>query len=99
MCSSDLLSKAITFVSLISYSLYLLHASFVRDAVIFGVIRSLPAKYTPGAAMYLAYWVMSLAAAYLMYRFVETPFMRMREQRSPDLPPASLPGHGPSYVR
>jgi peptidoglycan/LPS O-acetylase OafA/YrhL len=75
---------AITFISVISYSLYLLHASFARDSVVRVVAQLFPKEQVPLAGLYMSYWVVSLLAAYTMYRVVELPFLRLRDRRMPE---------------
>lgn len=68
--------QVVTFISLISYSLYLVHLSLVKN-ILMNILNSfLP---MPTAFLYITYWTLSLALAYLCYRFVERPFMKIRD--------------------
>ena len=74
------LAGGIRFVSRISYSMYLVHVS-----VVLFLLMPLLSGYTgtgpPGALLrYACYWVLSLGLAWLLYRYVEQPFLRMRDR-------------------
>lgn len=66
------LYQLITFISVISYSMYLLNLNFVQ-VVVLGNIDL-------GSFNYIAYWAITIIAAALMYRFVEVPFLNLRKK-------------------
>lgn len=80
------LYKLVTFISLISYSLYLVHAGIVMNFIINGQLMQIfaPAMKKYGVMIYafnyLLYWFLSFCLAYLMYRFIEKPFMNLRHR-------------------
>ncbi|TNE30754.1 MAG: acyltransferase [Bacteroidetes bacterium] len=69
-------SAAITKISLISYSMYLIHLSGVLRILVqdFGI-----ADFST-ALGYLAYWFFTFTISWLMYRFYEKPTTALREK-------------------
>lgn len=67
--------KIITFTSLISYSLYLVNSTLIQSLFLnhIHIEKSLFIKYA-------AYWILSFSAATFTYKFVELPFMRIRDK-------------------
>lgn len=71
------IGKAITHISLISYSMYLVHL---------GIIASILGKYfTPEtsieqAILYLSYWGLTILLSTLIYRYFELPTTRLRDR-------------------
>ncbi|KUG07814.1 hypothetical protein ASU33_16030 [Solirubrum puertoriconensis] len=85
--ASGALASIVTHISLISYSLYLLHATIVNANIAVPVVRMLP---LPGPVKSLAglaiLWGLSLPLATLMYKYFEVPVMALRnrlKQKSP----------------
>ena len=74
-----ILYKVITHISLVSYSLYLLHSSIVNNSLVWPLVTALP---LPGIAKavigYSCYWGVSLLGATLMYKYFEVPVMGLR---------------------
>lgn len=70
--SSGFIYKLITYISLISYSLYLVHYTLVKYVIIDEFINS------TATVNLLAYWVLSFMIATLMYKFLEKPVMDIR---------------------
>lgn len=85
------LTRWISFTALISYSMYLLHYSTVR-ANTHLLFKLRPWVWlTNGAVQFAVYVALSYAAAYLMYRWVELPSLRLRDalaapSRTPAMP-------------
>lgn len=82
--AKGMLPKAITYVSIISYSLYLINRTIGIDIVIkYGFhenLRDLHQADQNWVFEYLVFWIASLLLASLSYRFIEHPFMNFRKQ-------------------
>ncbi|MHC5765194.1 MAG: hypothetical protein ACYTXI_06105, partial [Nostoc sp.] len=84
--------KIITFISLISYSMYLLNLSPVQGVFLpffmgyFCKIFGLLFERTPLFIIseYFFYWVFTIYFAYIVYRYYEIPMMNLRERFDPD---------------
>ncbi len=80
------LHKVITFVALISYSMYLLNLSVVifhvmpwlNDVVGLGESKS----FFASAARYATYWTITIGLSWMLYRFYERPMTSLREKFS-----------------
>lgn len=75
--ASGFVARAITHVSKISYSMYLIHLGLVS-----AVIRDHfpPTTEIDGLLKYLLYWCVVLVGSTILYRFVEKPMMRLRDK-------------------
>lgn len=74
--------RAVTYISLISYSMYLINLSpliyslmpmmtlVIKNVPLFSIIR------------YTIYWLLTVFGAVLMYKWIELPFMRLRDKIS-----------------
>ncbi|MES2629163.1 MAG: acyltransferase [Bacteroidota bacterium] len=75
--------RVITFVSVISYSLYLLNDTLISR----GLYESLK-PFTPtfplSGIMYVGYLTVTLAASYYLYMYFERPMTNLRNQFAPD---------------
>ncbi len=71
-------AAAITHISKISYSMYLINLALVAE-----VIRSRfpPTDATDAVLKYALFWTVVIALASLVYRYFELPMMRLRERR------------------
>jgi peptidoglycan/LPS O-acetylase OafA/YrhL len=78
MAKDTVFEKVITFISLTSYSIYLLNYSII--VVLIQIIRPNPATRIEEFISLMAYLIVTFGASYLMYRFVEQPFMRLRDK-------------------
>lgn len=78
--SDGLFSRIVTHISLISYSLYLLHANLIYLNTVEPLRQRL--GFSPGVA-FLAVWVLSFAAATLLYKYFEVPVMALRKHLKP----------------
>jgi peptidoglycan/LPS O-acetylase OafA/YrhL len=64
--------KPITFISKISYSIYLTHIPI--SYIISGMFE------TKNFAIYILYWFITLLLSTIIYRWYESPFMRLRKK-------------------
>lgn len=71
-------AKAITHISKISYSMYLLNLAIVAE-----VIRDnfQPLNGMHGIMKYVIYWVIVLIGSTLLYKYFETPIMGLRDRK------------------
>jgi len=67
--------KAITHVSVISYSMYLLNLSMIAQVIEYNFM---PLSNGGFIIMYIVYWFLVILLSFLFYRFVEKPFMDLR---------------------
>jgi peptidoglycan/LPS O-acetylase OafA/YrhL len=80
--------KAITITSIISYSLYLLNYSFLREFLIFDIIHNKIYTHfhlnvlTTTIIDYITYWMLLFIMAFFMYKYIEQPIMRLRDRIS-----------------
>lgn len=83
--TSGWLVRAITTISLISYSMYLLNYTPVQHIILPALMRNLM-PWLGGwdehiiVIGYALYWLVTLACAYLLYRFFERPMTALRER-------------------
>jgi len=72
------ITKVITHISKISYSMYLLNLALVAE-----VIRDNfpPTSGTDGIIKYLLYWIIVLTGATLLYTYFERPIMNLRDRK------------------
>ena len=77
-----LLYKSFTYISLISYSMYLLHFSLIQKWIIDNLdFAGLP-DYVRIATKYLLYWALTILISILMFKYFERPIMKLREKFS-----------------
>lgn len=79
------ITKAVTHISLISYSMYLINLGLVSE-----VIRD---NFPPGGPMsawvtYIIYWLVVLAGSTLLYKYYEKPMMDLRDRFGKKIPAA-----------
>jgi peptidoglycan/LPS O-acetylase OafA/YrhL len=88
--------KFISFISIISYSLYLINATPFYDIGIPLINKILPNELQNRAVYFIYFLVWCLGGAYIIYTVIERPFMRMRKKE----PGAeSQPGYTDSIFR
>lgn len=83
---NGILFKSITFISLISYSMYLVNYTIVQNWIIRKVDWSFLRDFSEilyTIVIYLAYWGITVLLSVLLYKCIETPFMRLRNRISP----------------
>lgn len=80
------ISKAITFISLISYSMYLTNLTIVIHIFIKHVLHGnylhkhvLPSYWK---FEYILFWVITILLSYLLYISIEVPFMQLRNKKT-----------------
>lgn len=78
MANDTVFEKVITFISLTSYSIYLLNFSII--VALIQMIRPVPTTRIEEFRSLIAYLISTFGASYLMYRFVEQPFMKLRDK-------------------
>jgi peptidoglycan/LPS O-acetylase OafA/YrhL len=79
------IGTAITFISVTSYSLYLVHLTLMQQVVLPPLFEAVATKvcWTCGTnpwAQYVMYWVLSILLSWLLYRFFEKPAMELRDR-------------------
>lgn len=81
---SGIIFRIVTFISLISYSMYLTNHMFVQRGIIpklfpvLGINPSLGAWH--GMAALLIFWGFTIILSYILYTFWEKPIMNLRER-------------------
>lgn len=71
-------SVPITHLSIISYSIYLIHRSLVVDA--FRVFGGRPFTDSQAIIYYISYFPLTILLSTILYRYFEAPVMRLRER-------------------
>lgn len=78
-----ILYKAFTFISIISYSMYLLNYTIVLKIIIPGIMRITGMDYEKhilhSVFAYVLFWGITIILSYLLYRLYEKPMMNLRE--------------------
>lgn len=70
--------KSITYISLISYSIYLIHAQIVQDWLLrFNYIPFWGDAFIVEIKFFL-FWMLTITISILTYKFIEVPFMKYR---------------------
>jgi peptidoglycan/LPS O-acetylase OafA/YrhL len=74
--------KVITFISIISYSIYLTNHMIVLRGIMPFLIRwlhlDLEGNTMHNVTAYILFWAITIVAAYVLYRLIEKPFMDLR---------------------
>lgn len=77
-------SRVVTFISLVSYSMYLINRTVVIDICIkFGLDNNLKHKHVIDENWqweYLLFWFLTISLSFLLYKLVEMPFMQLRKK-------------------
>jgi peptidoglycan/LPS O-acetylase OafA/YrhL len=74
------LYKCITYISLISYSIYLMHAQIVQDWILrFNYIPYVSSNLLI-IVKYFLFWLLTITLSVLTYKYIEVPFMKMRKK-------------------
>ena len=76
----------ITFLSLISYSMYLVNLNVVIISIIKQSIhgnysgkKNVPGDYW--VLDYILFWILTIFISFILYKFIEVPFMKMRDKK------------------
>jgi peptidoglycan/LPS O-acetylase OafA/YrhL len=73
-----LITKSITFISTISYSMYLVNYSIIIQLIkIFAPVNMTEIEKF---GSYMIYWISTIYLSTLLYKYVEQPFMRLRDK-------------------
>lgn len=82
--AADLLKKGkgilrsiITHISLISYSMYLINLSLIAGVIMHGYM---PVTSTERYIYFIGYWIITLAASAILYKYFEKPVTGLREK-------------------
>jgi peptidoglycan/LPS O-acetylase OafA/YrhL len=74
--------KALTYISILSYSMYLLNLTLIQN----WILRKIPwtlfmeSKYAIGGIRYVLYWVLVFCLSHLLYFYYEAPTTRLRDR-------------------
>ena len=74
--------KSFTYISLISYSMYLLHFSVIQKWIIVNLDLSGLPGYVRIGTKYFLYWLLTILISILMFKYFERPIMKLREKFS-----------------
>jgi peptidoglycan/LPS O-acetylase OafA/YrhL len=78
---SGILYKWVSYTSLISYSMYLTHASLIMIFVIPKISFLQTGQPLIIVARFILYWVLSYAVSILLFKYFEIPFMALRHKK------------------
>ena len=71
--------RSVTYISLISYSMYLVNLSLVRVWMIDTIHFTTMTSYE-GRIKYIAFWFLTVALSALIYKYYEMPMTRLRDK-------------------
>ncbi len=79
----NLIVRFITFVSITSYSIYLLNRTIVIDVifkyVIHGNLKDFHSIEKNWEFEYILFWIITFILSFLMYKLIEKPFLKLRD--------------------
>lgn len=80
---SGRLYETITYISLISYSMYILNLSIIQQWIIFQIDWHyfFDSSYVIVVIRYGFYWILVLVLSAIMYKYYELPMMKLRENK------------------
>lgn len=70
----------ITYISMISYSMYLIHRTLIMDG--FRIYGGRPFTDVQAVTYYIAYFVLVFGLSALLYKYYELPMMKLRERKA-----------------
>jgi peptidoglycan/LPS O-acetylase OafA/YrhL len=76
--NNGIFERAITFVSLISYSMYLINYSIV--IVLIQIFTPANVSEMGKFISFVLYWIITIGLSALMYEYIEEPFMALRDK-------------------
>jgi peptidoglycan/LPS O-acetylase OafA/YrhL len=81
---SGLIYRFFTFISIISYAMYLLHLSLIQKNLIPLLFSGLYTADNLSLTLikYLSYWTLTILLSYLLYKYYENPMTKLREKFS-----------------
>lgn len=76
-------NKAVTLISLVSYSAYLVHNTIILELIVhrIGWSEIVPVKYLNVLIKYISYLGLTLLVSILLYKYVELPLMKIRDSK------------------
>lgn len=79
--NSGIIYKSVTYLSLISYSMYLIHLSLIQRWLIEKINwQELISNYYLSYLMpYVIYWLLTVTGSLLLFKYYEYPMMKLRE--------------------
>lgn len=76
--------KSVTFISVISYSLYLLNYTLVSRIILPTMLKLTGVNHETNLVVawlaWVLFWVITIVLSYLLYRFYELPMMNLRDR-------------------
>ena len=76
---SGFLFKLITYISLVSYSMYLLNLSVIQFWLLNPLHYLIDDAITLALVKFFGYWLLVIILSILMYKYIEQPFMKLRK--------------------
>ncbi|WP_133273816.1 acyltransferase family protein [Hymenobacter radiodurans] len=77
-------ARAVTHISLISYSMYLLHATIINQNILVQLVPTLPVPQAVRNMIgLLLFWGLTILLSTLMYKYFEVPVMSLRNKVKP----------------
>lgn len=75
-CSYGFLYKAITYMSLISYSLYLINFSLIKKLLLDEFLN----QYLSLTFQFFIFWILSISGSIIIYKYFEMPMTKLRDK-------------------
>ena len=72
--------KSFTYISLVSYSMYLLHFSVIQKWIIVNLPLDFLPTYIRIGSKYLLYWALTILVSIAMFKYFEHPVMKLRDK-------------------
>ncbi|KAF2516608.1 acyltransferase family protein [Flavobacterium foetidum] len=72
--------KVVTYISLISYSMYLLNLTLVKNWIVSNIEIDLINSYITLLIKYILYWFFTIVLSILLYKYFEIPTTKLRDR-------------------